>query len=179
MPHPVAHPTSRPTTPKCRERRSRRWLPKPMRKRAHARALPIFWGGRHSIGGMTNQASPRSTTKRHAHDHQVSGAPLAASFAQPHEETGPRRSAAHLFSWGGRRSIGGPANQASPGSESNCRATQGTGKPFAALFVHPATGPLVEEAVRAQGHRGAAPYGVEEAKRARGGWESEVFASDN
>jgi len=40
-------------------------------------------------------------------------------------------------------------------------------------------GPLVEEAVRAQGHRGAAPYGVEEAKRAQGGRESEDFASSD
>ena len=45
MPHPGAHPTARPTTPKCRERRSRRCLPKPMRKRAHAEALPISFGG--------------------------------------------------------------------------------------------------------------------------------------
>ncbi len=79
----------------------------------------------------------------------------------------------------GRRSIGGTANQASPGSKSNRRATQGTGKPFAASFVHPAAGPLVEETVRAQGHRGAAPYGVEEAKRARGGRELEDFASND
>ena len=71
------------------------------------------------------------------------------------------------------------ADQASPGSESNRRATQGTGKPLAALFVHPATGPLVEEVVRAQGHRGAAPYGVEEAKRAQGGRELEDFASND
>ena len=71
------------------------------------------------------------------------------------------------------------ADQASPGSESNRRATQGTGKPFAASFVHPAVGPLVGEAVRAQGHREAAPYGVEEAKRARGGRESEDVASDD
>ena len=101
-------------------------------------------------------------------------------FAQTHEETGPRGSAAHLCCLGGgRRSIGGTADQASPGSESNCRATQGTGKPFAASFVHPTAGPLVEEAVRAQGHCGAAPYGVEEAKRAREGRESEDFASDD
>jgi hypothetical protein len=149
-----------------------------MKKWAHAEALPIVSAGR-SIGGMTNHASPRSTTNRHAHDPQVSGAPLAASFAQPHEETGPRGSAAHLVFWGGRRSIGGTADQASLGSESNCRATQGTGKPFTASFVHPAAGPLVEEAVRAQGHRGAAPYGVEEAKRAGGGRESEDFASND
>ena len=45
MPHPGAHPTARPTTPKCRESRSRRCLPKPMRKRAHAEALPISFGG--------------------------------------------------------------------------------------------------------------------------------------
>ena len=114
-----------PMTPKCRERLSRRRLPNPMRKRAHAEALPFFVFG------------------------------------------------------GGPRSIGGTADQASPGSESNLRATQGTGKPFAALFVHPAAGPLVEEAVRAQGHRGAAPYGVEEAKRAGGGRESEDFASND
>jgi hypothetical protein len=57
-------------------------------------------GGRHFIGGMTNQASPRSATNHHAHDPQVSGAPLAASFAQPHEETGPRESAA-IFCFGG------------------------------------------------------------------------------
>jgi hypothetical protein len=103
-----------------------------MKKWAHAEALPIVSAGR-SIGGMTNHASPRSTTNRHAHDPQVSGAPLAASFAQPHEETGPRGSAAHLVFWGGRRSIGGTADQASPGSESNRRATQGTGEPFAAF----------------------------------------------
>lgn len=101
-------------------------------------------------------------------------------FAQTHEETGPRGSAAHLCCLGdGRRSIGGTAGQASPGSESNCRATQGMGKPFAASFVHPATGPLVEEAVRAQGHRGAAPYGVEEATRARGGRGLKDFAGDD
>jgi len=47
------------------------------------------------------------------------------------------------------------------------------------LFVHPAAGLLVEEAIRAQGHCGAAPYGVEEAKRAREGRESEDFASDD
>ena len=58
-------------------------------------AAHFFWGGRHSIGGMTNQASPRSATNHHAHDPQVSGAPLAASFAQPHEETGPRGPAFH------------------------------------------------------------------------------------
>jgi len=114
-----------PTTPKCRERLSRRRLPNPMRKRAHAEALPFFVLG------------------------------------------------------GGRRSIGGTADQAFPGSESNCRATQGTGKPFAASFVHPAAGPLVEEAVRAQGHRGAAPYGVEEATRARGGRGLKDFAGDD
>ncbi len=45
MPHQGAHPTARPTTPKCRERCSRSCLPKPMRKRAHAEALPIFLGG--------------------------------------------------------------------------------------------------------------------------------------
>ena len=35
-----------PTTPKGRERLSRRLLPNPMKKRAHAEALPIFvWAG--------------------------------------------------------------------------------------------------------------------------------------
>jgi len=110
-----------------------------MRKRAHARALPIlFWGVGIPSGGLPTKPPP-GAANRHAHDPQVSGAPLAALLAQPHEEMGPRGSAAHLF----------------------CRATQGTGKPFAASFVHPAAGPLVEEAVRVQGHRGAAPYGVE------------------
>jgi hypothetical protein len=93
---------------------------------------------------------------------------------------GPTRKRCLFFFWGGgRRSIEDPADQASPGSESNRRATQGTGKPFAASCVHPAVGPLVEEAIRGQGHRGAAPYGVEETKRAQGGRESEDFASDN
>ena len=157
MPHQGAHPTARPTTPKCRERCSRRCLPKPMRKRAHAEALPIFFGGgRHSIGGMTNQASPRRATNRHAHDPQVSGAPLAASFAQPHEETGLRRSAAHLLFWGGGVPSGGRPTKPPPGV-SPTAVPPTTGKPFAASFVHLAAGPLLEEAVRAQGHRGAPP----------------------
>ena len=119
MPHPGAHPTARPTTPKCRERRSRRCLPKPMRKRAHVEALPIcffFGGGRHSIGGMTNQASPRSATNHHAHDPQVTGVPLAASFAQPHEETGPRGSAAIFCFWGARVPSGGRPTKPPPGA---------------------------------------------------------------
>jgi len=111
-----------PTTPKCRERLSRRRLPNPIRNGPTRKRCPFgFLGG----------------------------------------------------------AVGGTADQASPGSESNCRATQGTGKPFAASFVHPTAGPLVEEAVRAQGHRGAAPYGVEEAKRARGGRVSEDLASND
>jgi hypothetical protein len=52
MPHPGAHPTARPPTPKYRERRSWRCLPKPMRKRVHARALPIF-----GIGGFCKRQS--------------------------------------------------------------------------------------------------------------------------
>ena len=55
-----------------------------------------------------------------------------------------------------------------------------TERPFAASFVHLAAGPLLEEAVRAQGHRGAPPPdGVEEAKRTRGGGELEDFASND
>ncbi len=114
-----------PTTPKCRERLSRRHLPNPMRKRAHAEALPnyFFRGG--------------------AAFHRGDGRP-----SLPRERVQP---------------------PCPPGDR----------KPFAALFVHPTVGPLVEEAVRAQGHRGAAPYGVEEAKRARGGRELEDFASND
>ncbi len=112
-----------PTTPKGRERLSRRLLPNPMKKRAHAEALPIFVWASVPSGRTADQAYPRSGSNR--------------------------------------------------------RAIQGREKPFAALCVHPTAGPLLEEAFRAQGHRGAAPYGVEEAKRARGCRESEDFASDN
>jgi len=41
------------------------WETGPRESAAHC----FFWG-RHSIGGITNQASPRSTTSRHAHDPQ-------------------------------------------------------------------------------------------------------------
>ena len=53
-PPPGVQPTTVPTTPKRRERRSRRRLSYPMRKRAHAEALAIFLGGRRSIGGAAN-----------------------------------------------------------------------------------------------------------------------------
>ena len=63
-----------------------------------------------------------------------------------------------------------------PQERANRRAAQGSEKPFAVLCVCPAAGPLLDEAFRAQGHRGAAPYGVEEAKRAQGCRESENLA---
>ena len=37
--------------PQCREHRSRRCLPKPMRKRAHAEVLPILFGAGIPLGG--------------------------------------------------------------------------------------------------------------------------------
>jgi hypothetical protein len=55
-----------PTTPKCRELLSRRRLPNPMRKRAHAEALPFFGGDRRSIGGTADQASPGSESNLRA-----------------------------------------------------------------------------------------------------------------
>jgi hypothetical protein len=69
-----------------------------------------------------------------------------ASFTQPHEGTGPRGSAAHFCV--GRRSLGGTADQASLGSESNRRATQGTVKP-AANF--PPRGHQFEKEAKAHG----------------------------
>ena len=49
-------------------------------------------------------APPGSIFNRQAHDPPVPGVPLAALFAQNHEETGPPGSAAHFL---GRQSIGG------------------------------------------------------------------------
>ena len=79
-----------------------------MKKWAHAEALPIV-SARRSIGGMTNHASPRSTTNRHAHDPQVSGAPLGASFAQPHKKRAHTEALPIWFFGGGRRGDGRPS----------------------------------------------------------------------
>ena len=83
--------------------RSQRRRPKPMKKRAHAEALPILLA-RRSIEGMVDYAPPGSTSNRQADNPQVPGAPFAALFAQTHEETGPRGSAAQFL---GRHSIRG------------------------------------------------------------------------
>ena len=88
-----------------------------MKKWAHAEALPIVSAGR-SIGGMTN--------------HEPTAMPMTPKCRERLSRRrlpNPMRKRAH----GGRRSIGGTADQASPGSESNRRATQGTGEPFAAF----------------------------------------------
>ncbi len=121
--------------------RLRHRRPKPMKKRAHAEALPILLA-RHSIEGMADYAPPGSTSNRQADDPQVPGAPFAALFAQTHEETGPRGSAFHFL---GRHSIRGMTNQASPRSATNCHAhdPQVLGVPLAASFAQPheETGP--------------------------------------
>jgi len=78
-------------------------------------------------------------------------------FAQTHEETGPRGSAAHLCCLGGGGVPSGGRPTKPPPGVSPTAVPPTTGKPFAASFVHLAAGPLLEEAVRAQGHRGAPP----------------------
>jgi len=134
-PPPGVQPTTVPTTPKRRERRSRRRLSYPMRKRAHAEALAIFFWGRRSIGGAANGGR---------------------AAAQAEDDTWPTKEAEAVAN---RRAITEAEVVA------NRRAIRGGtgGQP---------TGPHgKEEVVEAQGHR--APYGVEEATRARGGEESE------
>jgi hypothetical protein len=68
-PPPGVQPTTVPTTPKRRERRSRRRLSYPMRKRAHAEALAIFWGGPafHWGGGQRRQSGRTSGGRHLAH----------------------------------------------------------------------------------------------------------------
>ena len=96
--------------------RSRHRRPKP-----HHEIGPHGSAARCPIEGMKTMPHPANCQ---ANDPQVPGVPSVVLFAQTHEETGPRGSAAHLCCLGdGRRSIGGTAGQASPGSESNCRAT--------------------------------------------------------
>ena len=106
--------------------RLRRRRPKPMKKRAHAEALPIVSARRSSKGMKLCPA--REHIQPPGRQPPMMGAPFAALFAQTRAKTGTRGSVAHLV--GGPHSIGGMTNQASaqppcPGPPSVGSASRG------------------------------------------------------